>query len=675
MSLKKWIFHAASPERSEEISERFGVNNIIADILATRGFQDEEIEEYFGQGELESPFVLKDMDLAVERLNQALENQEKIVVYGDYDCDGITSTYILYTYLLSIGAEVEAFIPERNVGGYGLNQEAIDQFHEQGVQLLVTVDNGISALKEADYIAELGMDLIITDHHAVGDTLPQAVAVINPHRSDCPSKFKDLAGVGVAFKLIVAMEEGDYQSALQFAGEFVAIGTIGDIVPLVGENRTLVQEGLRLLEFSENLGLNKLFQKAKIPRSNVLATVIAFGIVPRINAAGRFNMANKVFELFTSEDKETIDTISTELNELNTKRQQLEQGVIQEIMQQIAENPNCLHDRVLVFAKEGWPKGILGIVSARITERYGKPSVVMEIDGEYATGSARSIDGFSLYQTMYANRDLCVKWGGHSKAAGITIATKDLEAFRKGLNLYAKNHLKRMPDSSYKIDRVVTLKELTVENVESLSVLEPFGCENPSPLFLMKNVRLEEVIPLAGGKHLKLKFFAGTGMMQALLFGVPRSRFYFKRGTMLNLVVSLDINNFNGRKSVSVKIKDMRPCSFEQYRFFSAKWAFEDIMRGEVEDPKIKARALPNRNEIAAIYRTLHNLKKFEGNAEKLYLLTLKSGMNYCKLSIIIEILKEQGLLEMVEDGKTMVMKEATAKVNLSESKILAQLK
>lgn len=674
MSMKKWVFHSGNEARAEEIAERFGMDRGIAEILASRSMKDEEIQEYLGETPLEDPFALVDMDKAVARLEQAVEQGEKIAVYGDYDCDGVTSTYILYTYLENIGAEVSHYIPERNDGGYGLNRDAIQRMKEEGVNLVVTVDNGITAIQEAALLDEMGIDLIVTDHHTVGEELPQAVAVVNPHRSDCPSECKLLAGVGVVFKLITAMEGGDYETTLPMFGDFVAIGTIGDVVPLVGENRTLVKRGLRLLEFSENLGLLSLFSKAKIGRSNLSASSVAFGIVPRINAAGRFNQANLVFRLFSCEEKEQAETWAQEINEFNAKRQKLEQEILEDVQDEINKNPHTLYRRILVFAKEGWPHGVIGIAAARLTERYGKPVVLLSVDGEQAVGSARSIQGFSIYKALAANQDLCLKWGGHALAAGMTIRTADLDAFDQGLNRYARESFKRMPDDCYRIDRILRAREITLDYIRSFSALEPFGCENPAPLFLMKNVRLEEVVPLAGGKHLKLKFFAENQIFQALLFGVPRSRFYYKRGTMLNLLVSLEVNQFNGIQSVSVKIKDLRPVAFEQYKFFSAKWALEDVMREEELTDAVRKRAMPTRNEFAAVYKMLNNLKVFEGDAEQLYLLILRSGLNFCKLSVILEVLQEQHLMELTPDGKSMKISPVTGRVDLSTSPLLRRL-
>lgn len=675
MGFRKWQYRAGAEERIQEIEETFGVSRFLAGILATRGLQDDQINDLLGETELESPFALKDMDKAVERINRAVEAGEKIAVYGDYDCDGITSTAVLCTYLSSIGAEVTHYIPERDDGGYGLNRPALDRLKGEGVQLLITVDNGITAVEEADYATQLGMELIITDHHRVGDTLPQAVAVIDPQREDCPSRYKFLAGVGVAFKLVAAMEDGDYESTFSYFGDLVAIGTVGDVVPLTGENRTIVKRGLKQIEFSENIGLGAIFDKAKIAKTNATSQYIAFGIVPRINAAGRFGMANKVFDLLMCEDEKQCKKMATELNQLNMQRQEIEQEIQQQIREELTANPRKLYNRVLVFAREGWPHGIIGIVSARVTETYGRPSVLLAIEeGGVARGSARSVDGFSIYEALDANRSLCEKMGGHSAAAGLTIKAENIPALEQGLNDYAREHCERMPEPTYQIDFTVNASDLTVQNVNSLAMLEPFGAQSPSPLFLIKNARLDAVVPLSGGKHIKLKLITETGIIQAIYFGVQRSCFYYQPGAVLNLLVALDISFFNGVQTVSVKVKDVRPVTFEQYKFFSAKRTFETIMRGEPVSPRLKASILPSRKEFAAIYTMLKNSKVFEGGPEQLYNVILRSGINFCKLSVILEVLAEKKLIEIAIDSSSIKVLPAPGKVDVFSSELLHRI-
>lgn len=675
MGFKKWQYRAGTEERIQQIEQQFEVSSFIAGILASRGLDDGMITELLGETELESPFALKDMDKAVERINAAVENGEKIAVYGDYDCDGVTSTVVLCTYLSSIGAEVTHYIPERDDGGYGLNPAALDQLKEQGVALIVTVDNGITAVEEAEYAAGLGIDLVITDHHMVGETLPRAAAVIDPQRSDCPSSFKQLAGVGIAFKLVAAMEDGDYESTFSYFGDLTAIGTVGDVVPLIGENRTIVKRGLKQVEFSENIGLNALFEKAKIAKAGLTSQYVAFGIVPRINAAGRFGMANKVFDLLVCEDEKQCKKMATELNQLNMQRQEMEQEIQQQIRDELALNPNKMFNRVLVFAKEGWPHGVIGIVSARVSETYGRPSVLLAIEeGGLARGSARSVEGFSIYDALNANRSLCEKMGGHSAAAGLTVKVENIEKLEEGLNAFARENYPKMPEPTHHIDLAIQASDLTVQNVNSLQLLEPFGAQSPAPLFLIKNARLDAIVPLSGGKHIKLKLITDTGIIQAIYFGVQRSSFYYQPGALLNLLVSLDVSFFNGVQTVSVKIKDLRPVTFEQFKFFSAKRTYETIMRGEPVSPRLKPSVLPSHKEFAAIYTMLKNSKVFEGGPEQLYNVILKSGINFCKLSVILAVLAEKKLIEIAVDSSSIKVLPVQGKVDIFNSELLHRL-
>ena len=498
MVFKKWIQKQVLPDMVQDIAEKRNIPLMAARVLAARGLSVTEAEEFFS-GTLEDPFVLKDMDKATMRITQAIEKEEKIVIYGDYDCDGVTATALLYTYLNSVGANVMYYVPDRETEGYGLNCQALaflkDRLH---TDLVITVDNGISALKEAAYAREKGLDLVITDHHSVGETLPDAVAVINPHRKDCPSRFKELAGVGVVFKLVAALEGGDYTMPLESFADLAAIGTIGDVVTLSGENRLLVQQGLKILEFTENPGLRALLEIAGLEGKPITAASIAFGIAPRINAAGRIEGAEKAVDLLLCEDEEEATALAAEMQSFNQQRQEIEQKILHEIEQEIEKNPGKLYNRVLVFWGEGWHPGVIGIVSAKITERYGKPSFILSVQGQGdSRGSGRSIGNFSLYEALSACAAHLKKFGGHQLAAGLSVERGSERAFEEAINRYAAEHFAIMPTVTCEIDAEISLQELSAEIVGSLSVLEPFGAGNPQPIFLMRNAVIDSITPLS----------------------------------------------------------------------------------------------------------------------------------------------------------------------------------
>ena len=424
MLFSKWIYPSFDPRDSAALQREYGISAIVADILAARGIGSAEAAELFGgQEELEDPFLLPDMEKAVSRLEQAINRQEKITIYGDYDCDGVTATVILYLYLQSMGAKVNWYIPERVEEGYGLNCGALDEISAEGTVLLVTVDNGISAIKEVDYAQSLGMDVIVTDHHQVGEELPRAVAVVNPHRKDYQGGFRPLCGAGVAFKLAAAMEGGDYSLVMDSFGALAAIATVGDIVPLTGENRFLAEQGLKLAEYSDLPGLQALMEVAGLKGKPLTSQKAAFGLVPRINAAGRMGSARLAMQLLLSEMPEEAESLAQELNQHNLDRQQEELEILSRVEQTLEEHPEILLDRVMVVPAEGLNHGVVGIVSAKLVSLYGKPNIILSVDGDTATGSARSVETFSMFRAISACGGLLEKYGGHSMAAGLTLKT------------------------------------------------------------------------------------------------------------------------------------------------------------------------------------------------------------------------------------------------------------
>ena len=397
--MKKWLVRKPQKEFAEKILRESEVTPLCADILAARGFTSaEDAAKQLNSDGLSDPFLLKDMREAADVINDAVENFESICIYGDYDCDGITSTVILFSYLECMGANVTYYIPERSEG-YGLNADAVRELAKRGVNLIITVDNGISAIEESKLIYELGMRLVVTDHHQPGDELPQAEAVVDPHRKDCPSTFKYLCGAGVALKLVAALENGDYEIALNEYGEFAAMGTVADVVSLTGENRYIVSNGLRLLENSERPGVNALIKKSGL-KFPLTSTSLAFGLAPRINASGRFGSPSLAARLFITDDETEALMLTDELERLNSERKKAETDIISEIEQQIANNPAILYERVIILNGENWHHGVIGIVASRIMERFDKPCFIITQEGEMSRGSARSFGNFSVFKAL-----------------------------------------------------------------------------------------------------------------------------------------------------------------------------------------------------------------------------------------------------------------------------------
>ncbi|MFZ2537521.1 MAG: single-stranded-DNA-specific exonuclease RecJ [Oscillospiraceae bacterium] len=676
MAFKKWNILKQDKEMSKILADECGVAEFVASILVNRGHTTyEDAMQFLTLGDsFASPFDIKDMKKASGRIKQAVDDFEKIYIYGDYDCDGVTSTAVMYTYLSSIGADVYYYIPERDGEGYGMNKTALKQIHDDGASLVITVDNGISAIDEAIYASELGLELIITDHHQPGTVLPQAFAIVNPHRQDDLSDFKFLAGVGVAFKLIAAMEDGDYNTALESFADIVAIGTIGDIVPLIEENRSIVKHGLQSLKISNNIGLLALTQVAGINLHKITAQTVAFSIVPRINAAGRMGSAGLAVQLLLCEDHEEALEIAMKMDSLNKERQAKEQEIIKDIEDMMSKDKTLLTSRVIMLKKDDWNHGIIGIACSKLIERYGKPVMLMTLENGMLKGSARSIGEFHLFKALSANASFLQKFGGHKLAAGFSLKEEDFDAFRQGVEDYACQYHDMMPQSTLNIDKELSPKELTVEQINELSYLEPFGSRNEPPLFLIKNAILNSTTPLSEDKHQRINITVDGVSVNALYFGMSSDRFFYEKGAIVDVVVNADINVYNDKESVSLKIKDIRPSGFSQEKFFVAKNYFEKIKRCEGVSKNIIVHSTPTRDEIAIVYKLLKANNGYNNDIDCLYLQLLGSDINYCKLRIILDILDEVGLIVLSPSLNNIKICEVTGKVDLSSSLLLQRL-
>ena len=668
--MKKWSILKPDESKSADIASRCDIDRLAVDVMVARGFDDfDKFAEFFQGDELEDPFALIDMQKAVDAVTEAVDSYEKICVYGDYDCDGVTSTAILYDYLLNIGANVMYYIPER-ADGYGINSNAVKYLHDQGVKLIITVDNGISAIPEAEEIYELGMKLVVTDHHQPGSSLPRAEAVVDPHREDCPSVFKHLAGCGVALKLCAALDGGDYTAVADQYLDICMIGTVADVVSLTGENRYIVRQGLRNFRDTDNYGLCAL-KKAAGCRENLKATDIAFTLAPRINAAGRFGSPITAVKTLLSEPDDA-EVYAGMLVGLNDQRKETESKISKEIFEYINDHPEILNERVLILYGHNWAHGVIGIVAARVMEYFGKPTVLISEERGVARGSARSICGFNIFKCFQFADDLLVKYGGHECAAGLTILPENFERFKERVYEYASS-LEQMPAITITADKLLAPSDMDIERIRGLSKLEPFGEGNPLPQFAIVGAQVREVRPLSNGKHSKIAINYGGAQAELVIFGVSPAALNVRAGSFADFIVTLDINEYGGREYPSIKIVDYRPAGFNQNAYFSAKDCYERYKRGESLGSNFIRKITPEREELISVFKTLQAAKTI--SADRLYYRFDPKVMNYCKLRLCIDIFEELGLVSFKAGSGLVTVLPAGAKADLESSQILQKLR
>lgn len=672
MSRKKWVVSEIDKALACRIADEYEIDPFAALLLVARGITaDEEIGDFFSdESELSDPFTLKDMDKAVERIDLAIDGGEKIAVYGDYDADGVTATALMCEYLQMNGADVVTYIPDRNSEGYGLNCEAIRSLCETGVSLIITVDNGISAIEEAKYIKELGMDLVITDHHKAGEVIPDAVAVVNPHRADCPSAFKHFAGVGVAFKLVCALC-GDGEQALSMFADLVTIGTVGDIVSLTGENRLIVKYGLRMLNEGTDIGIEALKRVAGVSGKTMNCSAVAFSLVPRINAIGRTGHASRALELLLSEDYDTAEAIAAEIDSANAKRQEIEKEITLQAQRQIEENPGKLNNRVLIFSGENWHGGVIGIVAARLVQKYGKPCLVITDDGNEAKGSARSIDGFSLYECISSAKALLKHYGGHTLAAGFGMESNNLPLFERAVEDYAKTV--DMPFPRLELDCKLRPEFINSDILTVIDALEPFGAGNPQPMFGLFGMSLTGIQPIGGGKHLRLSFRKGSANITGLLFGVTEKELPYAVGDTLDLAVRLERNEYMGQVKVSIYIKEMRMSGTDDELYLKSRRLYEKIMRRDRLTVKEARFAIPDRQQIASVFRFIRDSGGWNYDTDVLCYRLGGDGSNACKVLVCIDVLCELGIFR--KEGESILPHNLENKVNLEDSVLMQYLK
>lgn len=556
---KKWECYNVSEDLLHDFMQKFKLNEILARVLINKNITKKEDIDLFmnpTRKDFHDPFLMPDMEITVDRVLKAIRNKEKIIIYGDYDADGITSITVLKTFLEERGLEVASYIPNRLDEGYGLNKQAIKKIYDDGYRLIITVDCGISGIDEVDYANSLGMEVLITDHHEPGQSLPNALAIVDAKRKDNKYPFNQLAGVGVVFKLIQAismklnLDEKEYLKYL----DIVCIGTISDIVPLVDENRVIAKLGLKLVNQTKNIGLSALLELVGF--KEIDSGTISFGVAPRINACGRMGDEQVALDLFLSKDYETAKEIAIKLNEYNSERQSIEKQIFDEATQKIEKEEK--ENACIIVGGEGWHHGIIGIVASKVTDIYFKPSILVCFEGNHGKGSGRSIPGFDLHEALMQCSSELEKFGGHAMAVGVTVEKSKFGKFKTELEEYAKKCEIDKIVPIINIDSELSLKNIDIDSVKSLKLLEPYGEANKTPLFLFKNLKINSIRALSEGKHLKLTLKEDNFMINAIGFNMGKLSEKYLLDDKVDIVGSLEINSFNGNDSIQIVMKDIR---------------------------------------------------------------------------------------------------------------------
>ena len=686
MKYDRWNLRPSGPAGSRAELERAGLPPLCAAVLCARGVDTAPAASAFlahGPDLLHDPFLLQDMEKAVERISRAIREQETLAVYGDYDVDGITATCLLTQFLRTLGGQVVSYIPDRTEEGYGLNNHAIDALARQGVTLIVTVDCGITAAQEVEYARALGVDVVITDHHQCKEVLPQAVAVVDPRRPDCSYPFPDLAGVGVALKLALALTVPDQRpQVLLDYGELAAIGTVADVMLLQGENRALVHLGLKRLADCSRPGLQALLREAGCPRGQVPTTVtIGYGLAPRINAAGRMEQAGTALELLLTQDPQRGQELAQELCQLNRLRQAIELEIFQHCDQLLTHTP-ALSAPVIVLAGEGWHQGVIGIVASRLAEKYACPAFMISLDGDKGKGSCRSFGGFNLFGALERCAPLLDSYGGHELAAGFSIRRDNIPAFRAALCQLVEEFAGHQPmESSLDVDcEIPHCSLLSTQDVESLSLLEPFGSGNPKPVFLLRSVCVLSHTDVGGGRHLKLRLRRDGVVMDAIFFSANTAACGIENGQRLDIAFTLQINQFRGNRTVQLQLCDLRPAPT---RSQLERSLFRRLQAGETLSPWEASLMLPQRRDFAHLWRYLEQLcaaGPAQAPMDQLLRQVTRSfsgHRSYGKALVCLHVMDERGLIQVAVQNQqaTVRLCRPREKVDLEQAGMMRQLR
>lgn len=687
MKMKRWVTAAPKPETVRSLARSCGFTPLAAAALCARGIDTPEAARAFLETDparLHDPMLLPDMGKARDTIRQAIRQGKKIAVFGDYDVDGVTSTCVMTRMLRSLGADVRHYIPDRLSEGYGLSMDAMDRLAQQGIGLIVTVDSGVSAFEEIAHARALGMDVVVTDHHECRDELPDANAVVNPKRADSAYPFAELAGVGVAFKLACALAGENQQGAvLERYADLVALGTVADVMPLIGENRIIVAAGLRRMAETQNVGLAMLLRESGQQGKRLTASTISFILAPRINAAGRLGHANMAAELFLTDDANRAQTLACALCEQNKQRQATENHILEQALQKLRREYNPLEDQVIVLDGEAWHHGVIGIVSSRICDRYACPTVLIALEDGVGKGSGRSVKGFNLYEALRDSAPLLERFGGHELAAGLTIRQENIPAFRANMEAWARAHTdpqEMMP--LLHIDCPIEPAFITAEATQGLDVLEPFGMGNPQPVFSMRDLLVEEITPISSDRHVRLTLSKDGVPYTAMLFGTGQGGCGFAQGNYVDAAFCLEINEYRGRRSVQLVIKDIQLSTCEVL----ADQKILNLYNRFMSDGALTAREarvlLPERRDLVAVWR--HILSRSEdgwlsvpdGALSRRVSWESRREINIGKLLVCLDVFSESRLLSyhFREGQLNIVLKHIEGKADISKSVVLKTL-
>ena len=682
MRYKQWKIAHPSPEGRAQL-ERAGIPSLLACVLSARGVTEpEQAWKLLTPGEepLLDPMLLKDMDRAVLRVTRALKRGETIAVYGDYDVDGITATCLLTDCLTRLGGRVRSYIPDRLEEGYGLNEEAVLHLARQGVTLIITVDCGITAAREVEFARELGIDVVITDHHECKQAIPEAAAVVDPHRPDCPYPFKGLAGVGVALKLAMAAAGPD-RAGLVFReyADLAAVGTVADVMPMTGENRTIVQTGLAALAHPRRVGLAQLMEEAGLGDKPVTSVSIGYTLAPRINAAGRMGQADLAAELLLTRDPGRAAALAQELCALNRERQTIECEIFQECVQRLERRPQS---GVILLADEHWHQGVVGIVASRLTEKYSCPVFMVCLDQGMGKGSCRSWGGVNLFHLLTQCQDLLEGFGGHAMAAGFTVREENIPALERRLRqLVLEERAGEELPSLLEIDAAVLPQELTVEAVEALDALEPCGAGNPRPVLVLTGAHVISAAQVGRGRHLKLRLEGRGVPLDAIFFSVDGSELGLTPGCRVDVAFYPQINDFRGVRSVQLQVVDLRHA---MTRAQLEQSIYEKYRRGEPLSPQEAQSLLPTRAEFVCLWRYLERQCAgqtfLEDTLARIAQKSARSGGQSERPNhtlVCLEVMEERGLISLErQSGRVQItLHRLEHKVDLNASAILRRLR
>lgn len=685
MKIKRWVI--ATPEQPcvQSLAREGGYAPLTAAVLAARGVASTQDAFAFlstSPDGLYDPLLFRDMDKAVAVVRQAVAEKQKIVVFGDYDVDGITATCIVVDYMRSIGADCSYYIPNRLNEGYGLSCAVLEQLHADGTGLIITVDSGITAFEEIACAKKLGMRLVVTDHHECHETLPDADAVVDYKRADGSYPFRSLAGVGVAFKLLCALS-GDADAMLSRYAELVALGTVADVMPIIGENRIIVAAGLRQMAETKNTGLEMLLREAGMRGKRLRSSSISFVLAPRINAAGRMGRAELAAELFLTRDPVLAQRLAVQLCEQNKLRQSEENAIMEQALVRLRTEYNPMEDKMIVLAGEGWHHGVIGIVCSRLCDRYGCPVVLIALDGDAAKGSGRSVKGFNLFEALCSCGDILQKYGGHELAAGLTVARAHVAELTARLKAFAEQTVTAADlQPQLRVDCEVQPAWITEKNIAGLSVLEPYGMKNAEPVFCMREMTVEEITPISSDRHVRLSLSKNGARFSAMLFGTGVGGCGFAEGNSVDAAFHLEINEFRGRRSVQLTISDVRLSESENL----ADQKLLNLYNTYMADGPLTAREartlLPDRTDLVAVWRHITcraedgRLSVPSNALSRRVAWESRRSINIGKLFVCLDVFSESSLISyhFKEGMINVLLKPYEGKANISNSVVLATL-